>query len=42
MASPSLVIRRIVVEGEISCDLQFERMAWGDGRNPEPSFTLRR
>jgi len=25
MASPSLVIRRIVVEGEISCDLQFER-----------------
>lgn len=25
MASPSLVIRRVVVEGEISCDLQFER-----------------
>ncbi len=25
MASPSLVIRRIVVEGEISCDLQFGR-----------------
>jgi hypothetical protein len=25
MASPSLVIRRVVVEGELSCDLQFER-----------------
>lgn len=25
MASPSLVIRRVVVEGELSCDLEFER-----------------
>ncbi len=25
MASPSLVIRRVVVEGQLSCDLQFER-----------------
>ncbi|MFX1476145.1 MAG: hypothetical protein ACFFCO_11800, partial [Promethearchaeota archaeon] len=42
MTSPSLVIRRVVVEGEISCDLQFERglnIVWAIQTGGDPRST---
>jgi len=42
MPSPSLVIRRVVVQGELSCDLQFERglnIIWAVQTSDDPKST---
>ncbi len=44
MGSPSLLIRRVVVEGELSCDLRFERgldIVWAVEEDGDPRSTNR-